>query len=48
MGARASRSTAEAKEWAWNEAIRNQELTNMQLEAVARGFAGATPELADP
>ena len=48
MGVRASRSTAEAKEWAWNEAIRNQELTNMQLEAVARGFAGATPELADP
>lgn len=47
MGARASRSTAEAKEWAWNEAIRNTELTNMQLEAVARGFAGAKPELAD-
>ena len=48
MGARASRATAEAKEWAWNEAIRNEELTNMQLEAVARGFAGAKPELADP
>lgn len=31
MGARASRATAEAKEWAWNEAIRNEELTNMQL-----------------
>ena len=48
LGARASRATAEAKEWAWNEAIRNESLTNMQLEAVARGFAGATPELADP
>ena len=41
--------TAEAKAWAWNEALHNDELTNMQLEAVAGGFA-ATPraDLAEP
>ena len=49
LGARAAKATAEAKEWAWNEAIANEALTNMQLEAAARGFAG-TPraDLADP
>ena len=48
-GARASMATAEAKEWAWDQALHNDELTNMQLEAVAGGFA-ATPraDLAEP
>ena len=41
-GARASMATAEAKEWAWDQALHNDELTNSQLEAVARGFS-ATP-----
>ena len=31
MGARAVAGIAEAKEWAWNEALHNDELTNMQL-----------------
>lgn len=49
LGARAVAGTAEAKEWAWNEAINNAELTNMQLEAVARGFAATPrPDLAEP
>lgn len=48
LGARASRATAEAKAWAWNEAIRNESLTNMQLEAVARGCTAAKAELAEP
>ncbi|MFR1605908.1 MAG: hypothetical protein ACLSUZ_05970 [Bifidobacterium pseudocatenulatum] len=39
---RAVAGIAEAKEWAWNEALHNDELTNMQLESVARGFA-STP-----
>ena len=49
MGARAVAGLAEAKEWAWNEALHNDELTNMQLESVARGFA-STPraDLAEP
>ena len=49
LGARAVAGTAEAKEWAWNEALHNDELTNMQLESVARGFA-STPrvDLAEP
>lgn len=47
-GARASRATAEAKAWAWDEAIRNESLTNMQLEAVARGFASGSAELSKP
>ncbi|MBW3091603.1 aminopeptidase N [Bifidobacterium sp. 82T10] len=48
-GARAVRGTADAKAWAWDQALHNDELTNSQLEAVARGFA-ATPraDLADP
>ena len=48
-GARASMATAEAKEWAWDQALHNDELTNSQLEAVARGFS-ATPrsDLAGP
>ncbi|MBT1161524.1 aminopeptidase N [Bifidobacterium sp. SO1] len=48
-GARAVRGTAEAKAWAWDQALNNDELTNSQLEAVARGFA-ATPraDLAEP
>ena len=49
LGARAVAGTAEAKAWAWNEALNNNGLTNMQLEAVAGGFA-ATPraDLAEP
>ena len=49
LGARAVAGLAEAKEWAWNEALHNDELTNMQLESVARGFA-STPraDLAEP
>ncbi|NEG88446.1 aminopeptidase N [Bifidobacterium aerophilum] len=48
-GARAVRGTADAKAWAWDQALNNDELTNSQLEAVARGFA-ATPraDLAEP
>ncbi|ETY71900.1 aminopeptidase N [Bifidobacterium moukalabense] len=49
LGARAVAGTADAKAWAWNEALNNNELTNMQLEAVAGGFA-STPraDLAEP
>ncbi|MBT1164285.1 aminopeptidase N [Bifidobacterium felsineum] len=49
LGARAARPTVEAKEWAWDQALNNTELTNSQLESVARGFS-ATPntELAEP
>lgn len=49
LGAHAVRGDAAAKEWAWNEALNNADLTNMQLEAVVRGF-GATPrpDLAEP
>ena len=48
-GARASMATAEAKEWAWDQALHNDALTNSQLEAVAGGFS-ATPrhDLAEP
>ncbi|NMM93763.1 aminopeptidase N [Bifidobacterium oedipodis] len=49
LGARASQATADAKSWAWNEALHNPELTNMQLEAVARGFSSTPrPDLAEP
>ena len=49
LAARAARATAEAKAWAWNEAIHDEVLTNAQLESVASGFA-STPsqELAEP
>ena len=49
QGVHAVAGIAEAKEWAWNEALHNDELTNMQLESVARGFA-STPraDLAEP
>ena len=49
LAARAARATAEAKAWAWNEAIHAEVLTNAQLESVAGGFA-STPsqELAEP
>ncbi|OZG61259.1 aminopeptidase N [Bifidobacterium lemurum] len=49
LGARASHATADAKSWAWNEALHNDGLTNSQMEAVARGFSG-TPraDLAEP
>ncbi len=48
LGARAALPTADNKEWAWNAAIRDESLTNMQLESVANGFAAATQELSDP
>ena len=49
LGARAAAATAEAKAWAFDQALHNAELTNMQLEAVAHGFAGtARPDLAEP
>lgn len=49
LGARAARATADAKAWAWNEALHDATLTNSQLESVASGFAG-TPnaDLAAP
>ena len=49
LAARAARATAEAKAWAWNEAIHDEVMTNAQLESVAGGFA-STPsqELAEP
>lgn len=49
LAARAARATAEAKAWAWNEALHDEVLTNAQLESVAGGFA-STPsqELAEP
>lgn len=49
LAARAARATADAKAWAWNEALHDEVLTNSQLESVASGFA-ATPsqELAEP
>ena len=48
-GARASRATAEAKAWAWDQALHNDDLTNSQLEAVARGFSATPrPDLAEP
>lgn len=46
--ARASRATAEAKDWAWDQALHNEELTNSQLEAVISGFASAREPLASP
>ncbi|PAU68920.1 aminopeptidase N [Bifidobacterium criceti] len=48
-GARAVRATADAKAWAWDQALHNADLTNSQLEEVARGFAGTPSQtLADP
>ena len=48
-GARASMATTQAKEWAWDQALHNDELTNSQLEAVARGFSATPrPDLAEP
>ncbi|KFJ06887.1 aminopeptidase N [Bifidobacterium thermophilum] len=48
-GARASRATAKAKAWAWDQALHNGDLTNMQLESVAAGFASTPREdLAKP
>ena len=49
LGARAAAPTAEAKAWAFDQALHNDALTNMQLEAVALGFAN-TPrqDLAEP
>ena len=47
--ARASRATPEAKDWAWEQALRNLDLTNMQMGAVAAGFySTAKGDLAKP
>lgn len=49
LAARAARATADAKAWAWNEALHDEVLTNSQLESVASGFASTpSPELAEP
>ncbi|EFA22976.1 aminopeptidase N [Bifidobacterium gallicum] len=45
LGARAKRPTAQAKDWAWQQAVHNLDLTNSQLEAVAAGFS-STPDVA--
>ena len=37
--AKAEIPTAEAKAWAWDQALHNNELTNSQLENVAGGFS---------
>ncbi|MDO4913404.1 MAG: aminopeptidase N [Bifidobacteriaceae bacterium] len=42
LGARASITTVEAKKWAFDQAVHNEELTNMQLEAVCSGFSNTT------
>ena len=48
-GARASVPTPQAKAWAWNQALHNGELTNMQLERVAFGFSATPrPDLQQP
>ena len=48
LAARAARATADAKAWAWNEALHDEVLTNSQLESVASGFASTpSPELAE-
>ncbi|MCI2185154.1 aminopeptidase N [Bifidobacterium tibiigranuli] len=47
-GARAAHSTSETKNWAWDQALDNDTLTNSQLEEVIRGFAQANAELAEP
>lgn len=49
LAARAARATADAKAWAWNEALHDEVLTNSQLESVASGFASTpSPEFAEP
>lgn len=47
LGARAALAKPEAKDWAWNESLHNESLTNMQLEEVALGISSARQELAD-
>ncbi|NEG96773.1 aminopeptidase N [Bifidobacterium sp. SMB2] len=49
VGAKAAINTVEAKQWAWDQALNNGDLTNSQLEAVAYAFSGTdSRELADP
>ena len=49
VGAKAAINTAEAKRWAWDQALHNDELTNSQMESVAYAFSGTdSRELADP
>lgn len=45
-GAKAARSTLEAKDWAFEQAIRNTSLTNSQMQYVGFGFQKAHEELA--
>lgn len=44
LGARAAIPTPEAKEWAWDQTLNNQSLTNSQIEAIADGFSGSGSE----
>ncbi|KAA8828836.1 aminopeptidase N [Bifidobacterium tissieri] len=49
VGAKAAINTVEAKRWAWDQALHNDELTNSQMESVAYAFSGTdSRELADP
>ncbi|PLS31711.1 aminopeptidase N [Bifidobacterium margollesii] len=49
FGAKAAINTEEAKRWAWDQALHNDDLTNSQMEAVAYAFSGTdSRELADP
>lgn len=48
VGTRASLHSKESKDWAFSKALHNDELTNSQLEEVARGFSGThDADLAD-
>ncbi|MFT8638457.1 aminopeptidase N [Bifidobacterium sp.] len=42
--AKAARPHAQTKEWAWNEALNDENLTNSQIEAVAMGFSQNTDQ----
>ncbi|MFT8533660.1 aminopeptidase N [Bifidobacterium aquikefiri] len=41
-GAKAARPTAQAKKWAWTEALDDNDLTNSQIEAIAMSFSQNT------
>lgn len=46
--AKAAKPTLEAKQWAWDQAFDNLDLTNMQLQAVCHGFNRGSQDLATP
>lgn len=47
--AKAARASVEAKDWAWDQALHNLELTNMQINALEVGFnLSAKGDLAEP